>query len=141
MRFAIKKANSKAKDLDYFKNRAEIAEILKSEQQNFCAYTEKYLGETDAGDIEHFNDRLKNTLDDNYFNWYFVATWANRGKPKIINYQPIIQPEQAFDKNNGEINRIFYDKNTNKYETVLKPDVAAQNLIDFIDLNHQSLFF
>ncbi len=141
MRFAIKKANSKAISFVYKDgDNTAIKEVLKEEQRNFCAYSERYLRKTDLGHIEHFDNRLKNTSGDNYYNYYFVLAWANTSKPKIDNFLPIIKPEQAFAKNENETDRIFYDKATNKYEPINQNDVEAQNLIDFVDLNHQDLF-
>ncbi len=42
-------------------NNKKIADILGEGQKKFCAYTDEYLGRTDARDIEHFDPTLKDT--------------------------------------------------------------------------------
>jgi hypothetical protein len=43
-----------------------IRDELLREQRRFCAYSERYIMNTDSCDVEHFDPRLKETPDDNY---------------------------------------------------------------------------
>lgn len=135
MRFAIKKADSKilSDNLEYPKDRPNIREQLKNEQLSFCAYSERHLRGTDAADIEHFDNTLKNTDSDGYQNWFLVIKWANIGKLDIQKFLPIYQPHEAYA-------HIQYNRNTNQYEAKDKTDTRAINLINFLDLNHEDLF-
>jgi hypothetical protein len=78
MRFVEKLTSSEivSKKLHYLNktDRLEIRTILISEQKGYCAYSERYIKETDAVDIEHFDGRIKNTSNDDYFNWYGVLS-------------------------------------------------------------------
>jgi hypothetical protein len=134
MRFAIKKSDSKilSENLEYPKDRPSIREQLKNEQLSFCAYSERYLRDTDAADIEHFDNTLKNTDSDGYQNWFLVIKWANIGKLDIKKFLPIYQPPEAYA-------HIQYNRNINQYEAKDKTDTRATNLINFLDLNHEDL--
>ena len=114
-------------------NRNNIREILLTEQKRYCAYSERYIKNTDSCHIEHFDPRLKDLESDNYFNWYAVLGWINEHKAKKIEpYLPILNP------NSDDINKrifykdgIFYASNQN--------DEEADNLIKFLLFNKNEL--
>ncbi len=104
------------------------AELLK-EQQGFCAYSERYIQNTDATDVEHFDPRLKGSLDDNYWNWYAVLHWMNQHKPrKIEPFEPILWPYST-DLNQ----RIQYKDG--QFLAVNPDDKEASNLIQYLGWN------
>ena len=70
----ILKRNLKYKKNDTQNNRI-LKEALLQEQKNFCAYTEKYIQQLDACEVEHFNSSLK--YKDDYYNYYAVLRRAN----------------------------------------------------------------
>ena len=81
-------------------NNKKIAQILLKEQKKFCAYTDEFISRTDSTDIEHFDPSLKNTVDDNYNNWFLVKHQWNQEKVingKIINPY-FIQPLRILKK-------------------------------------------
>lgn len=71
MRFLKKIANSQiiTDNLNYSNvgQRDSIRAILIKEQKGFCAYSERFIKHTDSVDIEHFDARKKNTVNDNYY--------------------------------------------------------------------------
>ena len=113
-------------------NNAKIRAILIAEQGGFCAYTEKYIDSITSVDVEHFNDRLKNTDEDNYYNWYAVLHWLNNRKVSINSYLPILHPYE-----NASQKRVHYQNGV--YQVVNAGDTEAQNLIDFLQLNRYEL--
>lgn len=119
-----------SKNLQYKSKRdnSKLGELLLKEQKGFCAYTEHYIGYDDANDIEHFNPNLKDTSEDNYYNWYKVKHLPNQRKTKNW-IEPILMP---YDENFE--NRVIYSDG----EYFAKPnDDEANNLIILLDLNNQ----
>ena len=116
------------------RHRPKICQELIKEQKGYCAYSEKYLSPMHAAEIEHFDDRQKNTANDNYWNWYAVLRKMNQLKmgKKIQNYLPILQPHAL-----QTAKRICYK--ASQFQTVKPGDTEAQNLIDFLGLNDPTL--
>ena len=112
----------------YAKQPSQIRDELRKEQQNFCAYTEKYIDPIDSCDIEHFDDRKKNTDDDSYWNWYAVLHWINQRKRRIKNFLPILLP---YDATLSE--RVHYIDGL--FRAVHADDIEAIHLIDFLGWN------
>ena len=110
-------------------------ELLKREQKGFCAYTEKYIvQEMDSPEIEHFDERLKNTADDSYWNWYAVIRRANqiKMKKKIADFLPILQPYDT-----SLPSRVRYENGA--FRPVNNNDTEAANLIEFLGWNDPTL--
>lgn len=135
MRRIIKKENSEItnKNLIYIEgnsiNNKKISTILNKDQKGFCAYTEEYIGRTDAKDIEHFNPTLKGTKKDSYQNWFLVKhQWNKEKSSKWEKYQPILHPTDT--TLNSRI--IFVDGD---YCLADLKDVEAKNLIDLLKLD------
>ena len=113
--------------------RGKIRAILIQEQSEFCAYSEVYIRSVDEVHIEHFDPRLKNTMDDNYQNWYGVLAKMNTNRPKKIEpYLPILHPSSE-----DLFKRIFYKDGI--YQPFNLDDLEANNLIKFLDLNKQEV--
>ena len=111
------------------KNNKKISHILFKEQKGFCAYTEEYIGRTDAKDIEHFNPNLKNTYQDSYLNWFLVIhQWNSEKGKKWDDFQPMLSPTDS----NFET-RIVYDNGD--YRVADSSDNEANNLIKLINLD------
>lgn len=139
MRKAIKNPDSKilTENLKYVSgnstNNKKIADILSKEQKKFCSYTDEYLSITDANDIEHFNPTLKNTSEDNYYNWFIVKhQWNKHKSNKWENFQPIIHPTAE----NFEERIIYIDGD---YFSKSDSDVEAKNLISLLKLDDAGL--
>lgn len=109
-------------------HRSSICDELRKEQQNFCAYTEKYIDPIDSCDIEHFDDRKKNTADDSYWNWYAVLHWANLRKRRIKNFLPILLPHDETLPH-----RVCYSDG--QFRAVHEDDIEAIHLIEFLGWN------
>lgn len=112
-----------------------IAELLRGEQNNICAYTEEYLGRADKADIEHFDPTLKPTDLDGYQNWFLVkAQWNNeKGRTARWNkYQPLMHPTAE-----GFETRILYDKG--RYILADENDIEARNLRHYLKLDDEEL--
>jgi hypothetical protein len=120
------------KGLIYPNNKKLISKTLYAEQKGFCAYTEEYIGRTDAEDIEHFNPTLKETDYDGYENWFLVKhQWNSEKSTKWEKCQPILHPtakdfEERIVYNDG----IYFAK---------PDDTPADNLIKLLNLNDQTL--
>jgi hypothetical protein len=112
--------------------RSKIRQQLLAEQCYFCAYTERYVAPIDACEIEHFDDRLKNTADDSYWNWYAVHRWVNQHKPSIDKFLPILMPH---DSTIGH--RIHYSEGA--FRAIDPADLEAVNLIEFLGWNNPTL--
>lgn len=114
--------------------RPQIRQELLREQKGFCAYTEDFVDSIlYAKDIEHFDNRLKNTDSDNYWNWFAVGHVANMKKPRSIErFLPILHPNDA-----SIVSRVEYKNG--QFSTVIEDDLEAQNLIDFLTLNAPEL--
>jgi hypothetical protein len=136
MRYLKKSSDSPvlAQGLQYPKDANQIRALLRTEQCQFCAYTERFIGAKDtAVDVEHFDPRLKLTDRDSYWNWYAVASWINRRKPrKIEPFEPLLQPHAS-----DLADRIHYFDN--EFQPVRSDDQEVQNLINFLDMNRPEL--
>jgi hypothetical protein len=113
-------------------HRSKIRQQLLAEQRYFCAYTERYVAPIDACEIEHFDNRLKNTPADSYWNWYAVHRWVNQRKPPIDKFLPILMP---YDSTVGQ--RIHYSEGA--FRTIDPADLEAINLIQFLGWNDPTL--
>ena len=111
----------------------KLANLLCDEQYSICAYTETYLGRSDKKDIEHFNPTLKDTVYDNYQNWFLVkAQWNGEKASKWTEYQPILNPtNEEFEK------RIVYFEG--EYTAASSDDQEALNLISLLKLDDPEL--
>ncbi len=144
MKFLSKNSESEIlkNNLVYSKNATNnqlLLSLLKEEQQNFCAYTEKYFENLDSIDVEHFNSSLKGTEKDDYYNYYAVLHKANLYK-KDEKYKEAAFFESRFFQNRIEFNsRIQYVKG-GFYEEVDSHDGEATQFIDFLGLNDERLF-
>ncbi len=143
MKFLFKNAQSKilARNLTYRKgasaNNKIIKDLLVQEQKNFCAYTEKYIEELDATEIEHFDPSLK--YRDSYYNYYAVLRKANQYK-KDRKYKDATFFENRFFQDPEQFNqRIKYFKG-GLYEEVDEEDQEASELIDYLGFNHPQLY-
>ncbi len=98
------------------------------EQKGFCAYSERFIKHTDETHIEHFDPRLKETAQDDYFNWYAVLPWFNSHKPKQIeSFLPILLP------NSPDLStRIAYQNGIGIFQAVNPEDIEAKNLARFL---------
>ena len=113
-------------------SRGKIRKYLLKEQLGFCAYSEVYVRNIDSIHIEHFDPRLKNTDNDNYYNWYAVKAWMNENRPKKIDkYLPILSPYNDIYKRIKYENDAFMPKDNN--------DKEAINLIKFLGFNKPEL--
>ncbi|WP_419800722.1 hypothetical protein [Mucilaginibacter sp.] len=138
MRKVIKDSNSRivTENLKYKSGNSTskvISEILLTEQKSFCAYTDEYISRTDARDIEHFNPTVKNTPQDNYYNWFLVKHQWNKEKSyKWDDYQPILHPTaEDFEE------RVIYIDGD--YFANSDLDVEAKNLIKLLKLDDVEL--
>lgn len=113
-------------------HRPKIRAELLREQQGFCAYTERYVAPIDACEIEHFDNRLKGTADDDYWNWYAVHRWINQQKRPIAAFLPILLPHDRTLPN-----RIRYQDG--QFQAMHEKDLEAQNLIKFLMWNDPTL--
>lgn len=135
MQRIIKNDNSEiiTQNLKYIENNTinnkKISNVLFKEQKGFCAYTEEYIGRSDARDIEHFNPTLKGTELDNYINWFLVKHQVNKEKSsKWEKYQPILHPtDENFDS------KILYENGD--YRVANSNDVKAVNLVKLLKLD------
>ena len=119
------------------KNNRCLKEKILQEQNNFCAYTEKYIQNLDATELEHFNPALK--YNDDYYNYYSVIRQANQYK-KDDKYKGATFFDTLFFQNKIELeNRITYLKGGVYEETNLE-DSEARDLIDFLGFNDHRLF-
>jgi hypothetical protein len=113
-------------------HRPKIRQQLLNEQHGFCAYTERYVAPLDACEIEHFDNRQKNTPADSYWNWYAVHRWINQRKPRIEKFLPILIPhDPSLSK------RIHYSEGA--FRALDRTDLEAVNLIDFLGWNDPTL--
>lgn len=114
-------------------NNDVLRRILAKEQYNVCAYTETYLAASDDAHIEHFDPTLKGKANDSYNNWFLVKSlWNTRKSTKWLEYQPILHPTA-----NDFEQRILYIEGD--YVAADPQDVAANNLIQLLDLNNARL--
>ena len=135
MRRILKKEDSEIikKALNYIvdnsTNNKKLSTVLYKEQKGFCAYTETYIGRTDAKDIEHFNPTLKGKEEDSYQNWFLVKhQWNKEKSSKWEKYQPILHPTDVTFED-----RILYLDGD--YFAANPEDKQAKNLIDLLKLD------
>lgn len=133
MKRVLKEDNSEIilKNLKYINgnsyNNKKITLILYKEQKGFCVYSEEYFTYNDADDIEHFNPKLKDKPEDNYFNWYLVKHLINKRKSAKW-LEPILMPyDNDFEKRLIYNDGAFFHKDG---------DIETKNLIDLLDLNN-----
>lgn len=105
-----------------------LRSILLKEQKNFCAYTEEYIGNNDAVDIEHFNPNLKYLENDSYQNWFMVKHKPNNLK-RTNWIEPILHPTAE----DVEARLIYFDG----YFLHQPEDIETKNLIDLLNLNDE----
>lgn len=140
MKFLSKKDDSEvlARDVRYTnraENNRELLRLLKLEQRNFCAYTEKFIEELDSCEVEHFDSSKK--INDNYYNYYAVLRSANLIK-KDEQYVGSSFFTNLFFQDSDSFNlRIQYDSGL--YQEVDPNDQEAKDLIDFLGFNHNTL--
>jgi uncharacterized protein (TIGR02646 family) len=139
MQYLTKNPNSQAIALKYTNksDRLKIRGILlRTEQKGFCAYTERFVKNTDSAHIEHFFPKKEypDKIDD-YYNWYVVMAWINENRPKKLTtkngktFLPIVMPHsEDFSK------RITYENG--QFVPIDKKDKEVDNLIKFLSLNH-----
>lgn len=131
MKRIIKNPNSKIIEnkISYKKgDNKKLASILLLEQKNFCAYTEEYIGNNDAVDIEHFNPNLKYKAEDSYQNWFMVKHKPNNIK-RTNWIEPILHPtDEKFEER-----LIYFDG----YFLHQPEDIETKNLIDLLNLNDE----
>lgn len=139
MRRAIKNADSEIlkNNLKYLSNNSannkKIADILLEEQKKFCAYTDEYVSRTSSPDIEHFNPTLKDTLGDNYYNWFLAKHQWNKEKSyKWEKYQPILHPTA----DDFEERVVYMDGD---YFAKSESDIEAKNVISLLKLDDAAL--
>ncbi len=100
------------------------------EQFGFCAYSERFVRNSDSVHIEHFYPKEENPAkEDDYENLYAVLAWPNENKAKKIKpFLPILEPHSA------ELpERIIYKEGL--FEAADPKDKAADNLIKFLGFN------
>jgi hypothetical protein len=141
MKFLVKKPDSKIIQAGIVYrvkgDNTNLRNLLIEEQNNYCAYTEKYLQPLDQVDVEHFDSSKKGTVADDYYNYYAVITTANKYK-KNKDYIGATFLLNRFYQDSGELNKrigfsnnIFFEKDDN--------DSEARDFIDFLGLNHPKL--
>ena len=139
MRRAFKYPNSKilTGHLNYIpgngNNNKKIADILLTEQKQFCAYTDECITRTDARDIEHFNPTLRGTPADNYNNWFLVKhQWNSEKSNRWNKFQPVLHPTATdFEE------KIIYV--SGDYIATSLLDVEANNVIKLLHLDDAAL--
>jgi hypothetical protein len=129
-------------NLTYQQNRAEnnrnLLVRLLAEQQNFCAYSEKYIEDLDSVEVEHF-DASKKYADD-YYNYYAVLRKINAQKRDEA-FRGNSFFKTLFFQNQTELYaRIRYIKEDGVFETTNIADTEAQDLIEFLGMNDDKLY-
>jgi hypothetical protein len=142
MKFLTKRADSSilAQNLTYKKgqggNNEKLRDALLSEQKNFCAYSERYIKNTDSPEVEHFNAEKK--YADDYYNYYTVIRWANQSKE-----------DEKYKGNSFFTSLFFQDKvqfdariaySEGEYFPVQDNDTEADDLIRFLGFNKYELY-
>lgn len=124
---------------------ARLRSMLIREQQGFCAYSEKYIDELDATDIEHFDPSLKDRNDD-YYNYYAVISYCNRKKQHRYERckDSAFFSTRFFQQPDELSKRIRYVQDSDlpggTFEPVDSDDRDAQNLIEYLGWNDHDLF-
>lgn len=118
--------------LTYPKDRNAAREALSQIQQNFCAYSERYLKPLDSVDVEHFDPRIKNTEADNIKNWHAVIHWLNMRKSnRIEKFEPLPDLEYWTEE------RVSYK---NGFFVCNPEDLETSNLIEFLGVNRKEVY-
>jgi hypothetical protein len=144
MKFLPKKPQSDflKENLTYQQNRAEnnrnLLVRLLAEQQNFCAYSEKYIEDLDSVEVEHF-DASKKYADD-YYNYYAVLRKINAQKRDEAFRGNSFFKTLFFQNKTDLYARIRYIKEDGVFETINIADTEAQNLIEFLGMNDDKLY-
>lgn len=132
MQFLKKNPQSQFATLRYsvVAEREALRKGLLSEQYGFCAYSERFVQNSDSCNIEHFYPKTENpTREDDYMNMFAAHSWMDAHKPKkIAPYLPILEPHS-----DDLHDRIVYEGGI--FKCVNEDDAAAQNLIDFLGFN------
>lgn len=132
MQFLKKNPQSQINSLRYsvVAEREELRKGLLREQYGFCAYSERFVQQSDSCNIEHFYPKTENPdREDDYMNVYAAHSWMDAHKPKKITpFLPIIEPHAA-----DLHNRIHYEGGI--YKCVNDGDKEAENLIEFLGFN------
>ncbi len=137
MKYLGKTSDSKIirEDLTYSvpSQRGKIRLYLLEEQKGFCAYTEKYICETDSYDIEHFDPAKKGSPDDGYHNWYAVRSWINQRKPRKKDEVMLLPYAEDVAR------RIKFDS-SGLFVVTNPEDIEAKNLLAFIGINRPEVY-
>ena len=151
MKFLTKNPNSQilADKLVYkignSKNNNKLKAALLKEQKNFCAYTEIYISQSDNGayleslDVDHFDASKKNTLVDDYYNYYTVSHKTNIQKLDERFKNASFHKSLFFHIRENLDARIYYDVATNTYKTIKNNDTEAEELIEFIRIDSEEV--
>lgn len=117
-----------AETLTYPKDALRVRALLREEQRGYCAYSECWIRDVDAHDVEHFDPRLKGTQEDGYRNWHAVLHKLNIEKPrKIGSYLPLLDPSSDLRSRVRYVNGHF--------EPIAENDIEARHLIEFLGWN------
>ncbi|MCU0346780.1 MAG: hypothetical protein MUC59_07540 [Saprospiraceae bacterium] len=132
MQFLKKNPQSALTQLRYseVKERDALRKGLLREQYGFCAYSERFVKQSDSCNIEHFYPKGENPeKEDDYMNLYAAHSWMDAHKPKkIAPYLPILEPH-ATDLHD----RICYEGGI--FKCVNEGDKEAENLVEFLGFN------
>lgn len=111
--------------------------LLRDEQHDFCAYTEKRLSPLDTCAVEHFDPGLKNTAQDGYHNYYATLQSANQRKRRNerAHRDASCFTDRFFQAPGGFERRIRYIAGEYIYEEIDPSDDAARSLITYLGLN------
>lgn len=116
----------------------ELRGLLRDEQRGYCAYTEKRFSSLDSVDVEHFDDRLKGTSADGYYNYYATLHSANKRKRrKTAKHRGASFFETKFFQQPGGFERRvqYLAEGAGVYEEIDPSDEEARALIDYLGLN------
>ncbi|MEY4927232.1 MAG: hypothetical protein RI894_1668 [Bacteroidota bacterium] len=144
MKFLPKNPNSTilADGLTYQKNQAannkNLLVRLLAEQHNFCAYSEKYIEDLDAVEVEHFDASKK--YADNYFNYYAVLRVMNARKRDVVFRGNAFFNTLFFHDKAILYQRICYIKEDFFFEAIDSADQTAQDLIEFLGMNDERVY-
>jgi len=117
------------------RNNRKLKDELLKEQKQFCAYTELYINDLVAVDVEHFNAALK--YNDDYYNYYAVIRRANLYK-KDVDYRGAKFFTSLFFQDRKQLDaRIKYTDGI--YIEADETDDEAKKFIDFLGFNHPAL--
>jgi hypothetical protein len=144
MKFLSKDPNSTilADGLTYQENSAannkNLLVRLLAAQYNFCAYSEKYIDNLDAVEVEHF-DASKKYADD-YFNYYAVLRVMNMQKRDVAFRGNLFFTTLFFHDKAVLYQRIRYVKEDFSFEAINSEDQEAHDLIEFLGMNNDKVY-